>query len=418
MKTLFTLFLTFILCFQANAQLADSVNYKPVVIFYNARWEVTKKEHAAYTRIAYLPERLKAIQKPNRPAFNGPVRDYFADGNLWATGSYNKGQKWGQWSFYYPNGQLDCRGEFDGIWPKGKWQFWYPDGKLLMEATFDKANMYLHNFWNEAGEQTIKEGAGRYTIIMQDENGREMKMEGAVLNGKQTGVWAYGPVGGQAEMTQDLSTNPSPVKGRVILGNTNRFNINPVPDYLDNLEDWRPDNKVYEAKYPLIADVMKSEVQRIDIQEKKNATSDHYFRILQRFNASIDTLEYDIPIIHSDLSNMPSYIQRNFRFPAGLKGQSIKGTMLISFAIKTDGSIANVKIVKGLEPALDKEVVKLFEKAPKQKPTTLYTGKPIESNYTFPLRLDVRSSSIESEYGDTDNRSTGGRMVVPGRGYY
>ncbi|MDX5438154.1 MAG: hypothetical protein LPK03_13210, partial [Pontibacter sp.] len=68
------------LCLWANAQ---EVSYRPVLIHYNADYKVTKPELGVYKRVAYLPDSIRNVVQPESPRFNGPVRDYYANGVLW-----------------------------------------------------------------------------------------------------------------------------------------------------------------------------------------------------------------------------------------------------------------------------------------------------------------------------------------------
>ena len=63
------------------------------------------------------------------------------------------------------------------------------------------------------------------------------------------------------------------------------------------------------------------------------------------------------------------------------------GKLIVSFVIGTDGSVQDVKIIKGLKKDIDLAVVKAFEESIKWKPGTT-DGKPVSTPYTMPLTFN------------------------------
>ena len=58
----------------------------------------------------------------------------------------------------------------------------------------------------------------------------------------------------------------------------------------------------------------------------------------------------------------------NEKIPEEAKEKGIKGHVLVSFIVEKDGSISGVKIIKGVDPLLDSEAIRLIEALPKCKP--------------------------------------------------
>ncbi|MFD2246305.1 energy transducer TonB [Pontibacter ruber] len=390
----FLLFLFFI-SQSSFAQLNGYESYKPVLITYNAKWEITKPEAAVYKRVAYFPDSLRSIENLSRPLFNGKVKDYYANNVVLAEGAYAQGKKWGTWSFYYPNGQLDCRGRFDGRNHVEQWEFWWPDGKPLMVVDFEEKNNRLLSFWNEKGEQTIKDGNGIYTAVTLGEKGQKMIMQGLYKDGLQAGEWTYGPVGGEVQARQTFNEAGIMVEGtiyeqgkkkeRYTFGN--RFVVEPEPKHLTNMEAWHPDRAYYQQGYPVIADIIKSEVQKVEVDKKLKTTTKHYYKIVQKFEAGADTLEYGLPTIQPVFKrNMESYIQANLKFPERLGNQKLEGTVVVSFTVDAHGKAVKPSIMKGLDPILDENVLKMIHKMPAWDPAT-YKGKPVEARVVIPIRV-------------------------------
>ena len=81
------------------------------------------------------------------------------------------------------------------------------------------------------------------------------------------------------------------------------------------------------------------------------------------------------------------YLIRNYKVPLHDKKAGTKGVIYVSFVIERDGSIANVKVVRGLTKSADAEALKVMKKSPKWDPG-MNNGIPVRSTYTIPIKLN------------------------------
>jgi protein TonB len=79
-----------------------------------------------------------------------------------------------------------------------------------------------------------------------------------------------------------------------------------------------------------------------------------------------------------------NYIQRNLSYPTIAAENGIEGTVYVKFVIDKDGSISNVEVLRGVDPALDKEAVESIQGAPKWEPGK-QRGKPVRVQFTIPI---------------------------------
>lgn len=61
-----------------------------------------------------------------------------------------------------------------------------------------------------------------------------------------------------------------------------------------------------------------------------------------------------------------SYINKNIKFPAKVCKQ---GRVVVSFFVEKDGSITNATVVRSVDPALDKEALRVIKSMPKWLPS-------------------------------------------------
>ena len=69
----------------------------------------------------------------------------------------------------------------------------------------------------------------------------------------------------------------------------------------------------------------------------------------------------------------------------------IQGKVFIQFVIERDGSITDVKVVRGVDASLDKEAVRVVQSMPKWKPGK-QRGKPVRVAYTLPINFQLSNN--------------------------
>ena len=62
----------------------------------------------------------------------------------------------------------------------------------------------------------------------------------------------------------------------------------------------------------------------------------------------------------------------------------VQGKVSVKFVIEKDGSIADPVVVRGVDPYLDKEALRVVKSMPKWKPGK-QRGKPVRVSYTVPV---------------------------------
>ena len=67
--------------------------------------------------------------------------------------------------------------------------------------------------------------------------------------------------------------------------------------------------------------------------------------------------------------------------------------MIVQFVITEEGKLADVKVLKGVHPLLDKEAIRVIESAPQAwKPGTI-RNKPVSIGITFPISFGSNTNT-------------------------
>lgn len=111
-------------------------------------------------------------------------------------------------------------------------------------------------------------------------------------------------------------------------------------------------------------------------KEKRKAKNNN-----EVFNITIN--EDDKPKPEFDL---PAYFQQSLIYPEQGQKAGIEGRVVVEFSVAKDGSISDVKVIKGKElgGGLPEEAVRVVSNMPRWKPAKLY-GQMIRSVMTIPV---------------------------------
>jgi len=102
----------------------------------------------------------------------------------------------------------------------------------------------------------------------------------------------------------------------------------------------------------------------------------------------IEFINYDAQF-PGGVESLSKFIQKNMKYPEIAREMEIQGKVFVQFNIERDGSIAGVKVVKGVHPTIDKEAVRVVKKMPKWDPAET-RGKRTKSTYTLPLNFKLQ----------------------------
>jgi len=85
-----------------------------------------------------------------------------------------------------------------------------------------------------------------------------------------------------------------------------------------------------------------------------------------------------------DHRNFTKWVFANLKYPELAAQNGIQGRVTLEFTIDIDGSVTNVRVIKGIDPSLDAEALRVVSNSPKWSPG-LQRGKPTKVSFTFPV---------------------------------
>ena len=78
------------------------------------------------------------------------------------------------------------------------------------------------------------------------------------------------------------------------------------------------------------------------------------------------------------------WVNENLKYPQTAKDADVQGRVVAQFVVGSDGKVGDVKVLRGVHPDLDAEVVRVISSSPDWTPGYV-KGEPVKVTYTFPV---------------------------------
>lgn len=89
------------------------------------------------------------------------------------------------------------------------------------------------------------------------------------------------------------------------------------------------------------------------------------------------------------MAGLMKYLSKNIKYPTIAQENGTQGRVTVQFVVNKDGSIVDAKVLRGVDPYLDKEAVRVIMGMPKWKPG-MQRGKPVRVKYTVPVMFRLQ----------------------------
>lgn len=163
-----------------------------------------------------------------------------------------------------------------------------------------------------------------------------------------------------------------------------------------------PDNSYYRNKFYVRATETKVKDKIISVQLDKrhrrfleSLTAEDTFIETERTDADyseaipFQLVEEKPSFMGGDSNSFAKWINERLRYPETAKANGIQGRVTVQFTIDVRGFVSDVKIVKGVEPSLDKEAIRVISMSPRWAPGKI-NGKAVKVIYSYPVIFQLR----------------------------
>lgn len=164
-----------------------------------------------------------------------------------------------------------------------------------------------------------------------------------------------------------------------------------------------PADVVQQARYvpPVVVDSVKpeEEVQLLTADEAENVVQntevvDVPVEVKQEVQeAEAEETPFvvveEMPMFPGGDAELLKYIAENTQYPEVAKENNIQGRVIVRFCVTAKGGVSQVSVLKGVDPELDKEAIRVVNTLPPFKPGK-QGGKPVPVWYMVPITFTLK----------------------------
>jgi protein TonB len=155
---------------------------------------------------------------------------------------------------------------------------------------------------------------------------------------------------------------------------------------VEQVEVPKPELKTPDAIAKTIANLRPEVTDDTSKASRYIPTADEYQRTVQNGKV-MDTIKYTEPpeiiipaepepvIIVQEMPEFPGgqtallkYVAENLIYPSEAQNLNIQGRVILKFVVKADGSVDRIEILRGIDPVLDNEAIRVVKTLPRFKP--------------------------------------------------
>ncbi len=129
-------------------------------------------------------------------------------------------------------------------------------------------------------------------------------------------------------------------------------------------------------------------VQDIEIEENAMATEEE--NIEEESEVPFIVVEQPATFQGGDITAFLKWVQEHLQYPKELMESAISGKVFAQFTIDEKGQITNIKILRGVDPLLDNEVIRVLKSSPLWNPPK-QGGKAVKQIFTIPVNFQLMS---------------------------
>ena len=97
------------------------------------------------------------------------------------------------------------------------------------------------------------------------------------------------------------------------------------------------------------------------------------------------------PEFPGGMEELNKFLNNNIKYPIIAQENGIQGRVIIRFVVSRTGEISDIQVLRGVDPSLDKEAVRVVQSMPKWVPGR-QRGKPVPVYFTLPVQFRLQNN--------------------------
>jgi TonB family protein len=104
----------------------------------------------------------------------------------------------------------------------------------------------------------------------------------------------------------------------------------------------------------------------------------------------------EMPEFPGGMAEAMKFLAKNINYPVAAQQAKIEGRVIVQFVVERDGSVSDVKVMRGVSPELDAEAIRVVSMMPKWIPGK-QRGKAVAVKYTMPIMFRLQTPEPKKE---------------------
>ena len=265
-----------------------------------------------------------------------------------------------------------------------------PDFAELTIRTVDGASIYINGELKALNQWSGKLSTGSYIF--------ESRQKGHIPYKK-----AYEISRKDEKANIDLP-GPTPIYGSLVISsNPSKAQIYIDGKYIGDTPKYISNHVIGEYAVTVQQDGYKSQTKTVQIVEGSEVTTEFILEQGRETEQDENNYESEEPIPFQIVEEKPTFqggdtneftqwVNKRLIYPELAKSKGVQGRVMVQFIVDKNGDVRNVKVIKSVDPSLDKEAVRVVAMSPKWKAGKM-KGQAVDVMYVFPVIFNLTYGS-------------------------
>ena len=157
----------------------------------------------------------------------------------------------------------------------------------------------------------------------------------------------------------------------------------------------KPNQPQKQTQIAQVVEIVKDDIELDNEMEAMDMGADLETEI-EAVEIPDETVEDEIFFIVEVMPKFPGgelalrkYVAQNIRYPNAARENDIQGKVYVRFVVNEDGTVGDVTVLRGVDPLLDNEAVRVIKTLPVWQPGR-QLNKTVKVYYTMPISFKLQ----------------------------
>lgn len=136
-------------------------------------------------------------------------------------------------------------------------------------------------------------------------------------------------------------------------------------------------------------DVLSLEDDKFSVIQIRDYIEDVVEERIEDENIPFVTVEQKPTFQGGDAKTFSRWVAQHLEYPEMAREMALAGRVMLEFTVRKDGRIANIKVLRSVDPILDQEAIRVVSSSPKWEPGR-QQDRPVNVTYQFPVIFQLR----------------------------